>query len=126
MIKNGRRGFDIPYSKNLETANLVQQVEAYMGGGAELYAKMQEQMTELLDRVYAKHHFSPDTKLSWLWTWYTYTPTERKQNVVSKVVGAINNLDKKGRLDLTFRFLKDRDDLRKTIIGGNHTRQVVG
>lgn len=67
VLKEGKRYFDVPFALNLASANSISQTEAYQGGGKELYARMQEEMTGILDRFYAKKGWSDQVKLEWEW-----------------------------------------------------------
>lgn len=123
VLKDGKRWLEVPHSLNVAAANSINQTEAYMGGGRSLYEKMQEQMTEILDRFYAKKGWSNDVKLVWEWGWDTVEINDRWVAVWTNVIRTINSLDKKGRILLKRRQFDDDSQINTTILGGYSARR---
>lgn len=53
-VVDGKRAIEIPYEANQEALREIRESDSYKGGGRAIYTKLQDAMTALLDRVYAK------------------------------------------------------------------------
>lgn len=124
VVSKGKRAFDVPYADNLRFATeSISQTEAYQGGGPQTFARIQEEMTSLLDGVYQRLAFSPTTKLNFVLNWYKFSWNEHETNSVENVMKTLNSLDKKGRLDIAFdKTAKERKEyIRKWRAGFSFT-----
>lgn len=124
VVVEGKRAFDVPYSDNLRFAvESISQTEAYQGGGPKTFARIQEEMTKLLDRVYKKLSFPPETKLSFTLNWSNLSWSELELNAVNNVIKILNSLDKKGRLEIIFdrSATSNKDYYQKWRVGRSFT-----
>lgn len=122
----GRRGFEVPYSANLEGAKALTIAESLMGGGKAIYQRLQEEMTKLLDRVWAKNGFGDQDRLEFTITFFATAYSETAAKIIERVVETINNLDLKGRLALKFQKFYERKLLFEFLNTGRNFRRRLG
>lgn len=112
-IVDGKRAIEVPYKGNLEGTKELKESDSFKGGGKVVYAKLQDAMTALLDRVYAQQGWGNDQRLEATFIPFLLNPNEKVTLAGKNMINVLNNLDKRGRLAFTYKIITEDSQLAK-------------